>query len=153
MAQKQPFAFDPKQFADMFKFQEYSKMFDMSAMPTMDLSALAKAQQKNVAAMIDANKVALDGYKAVCEKQTDLFDQALAKVKSDLEALKTDAMNAESAKDGVAKLQAAVEQAFADAKEVAEMAQQANSTAFDILKSRAEDAIAEVQAEVQKHTA
>ncbi|MEL6477112.1 MAG: phasin family protein [Pseudomonadota bacterium] len=129
-----PFAF--------FKLQDFDQFFDPKA--------FTKAQEKNVAALIEANRAALEGYQAVFARQTALFEEAVSKTKADLAAFKPEALTQEAATAKMAEMKEMAEKSFADMKEVVDMAQTAQRKAFEILQARAEEAMAEVKAEAEK---
>ncbi|MEM0923924.1 MAG: phasin family protein [Pseudomonadota bacterium] len=125
-----------------FQLPEFEQFFDPSA--------LTKAQEKNMEALIEANRIALDGYKAVFARQTALFEEAVAKTKADLAAFKPEALTQEAATEKLNEMKALTEKAFADVKDVVDLAQTAQRKAFEVLQARAEEVMAEMKAEVEK---
>ena len=77
MADKFPFAFDFNAMTDALKMPAFEK-FMPKDMPSFDFAAIQDAQQKNVAALVEANKAAYAGYSAVAKRQTELFEAAIA---------------------------------------------------------------------------
>ncbi len=72
-----PFSFKPN--LDMTKIMAE---FRLPAMP--DMTELAKAQQKNLEAITAANKVALEGARAVAERHMEIVQQSVAEMQTDL---------------------------------------------------------------------
>lgn len=148
-----PFAFDAEQFKAMFKMPEFDKMFEQAKMPGIDFDAMIAAQQKNVSAFVEANKVALAGYQSIFVRQTALVEESLAKAKDRLSELQSQPMTAEQMQKNADSLKAQFEQALADVRELADMAQKANTEAFDIVKARVEEVVAEMKAATDKPAA
>ena len=141
MADKFPFAFDLGAMKDMFKA------------PTFDMTAIQDAQQKNFAALVEANKTALAGYRALYQRQVELFENAVADTRTRFDAAQGKPVSIETAHENYETLKAAFEKAIADLKDMAEMANDANTQAFDIVKTRAEEALAEMKLAAEKMAA
>lgn len=137
---KEMFSFEASKLSDMFKMPEMGKM------PGFDLDKMVEAQQKNVTALVEANKVALAGYQDLYKKQVALFEATLAATKDQMSEIQGQPLTAETATKSIEQLKAAFEKALADVKELAEMAQKANAGAFDIVKARMEEVMAELKA-------
>jgi phasin family protein len=136
-----PFAFD----ADKVK-----ELFTAAKLPGVDADAVMAAQQKNVEALIEANKVVIAGYQDLYKRQVALFEAAVAETKDQLAQVQGQPLTADQATQNVDALKAAFEKAAADVKELAELAQKANTGAFEIVKARAEEAVAEFKAAAEK---
>jgi phasin family protein len=146
--QKFPFAF-PTDFGD-FGADKLKDMFNFAKLPGVDTDAMMAAQQKNVDAMIEANKVIAAGYQDLYKRQIALFEAAVAQAKDKLAEVQGQAPTAEQATQNVEAMKAAFEKAASDVKELAEVAQKANTGAFEIVKARAEEAVAEFKAAAEK---
>lgn len=140
MTDKFPFAFDFGAMTDAFKT------------PAFDFSAMQEAQQKNLAALINANKTAMMGYQEIYKRQQAHFETALADVKNRMSDLQGQPMTVESASQNFEDMKTAFEAALTDLKDVAELAQTANMQAFEILKERGEEVLGELKAATEtKH--
>ena len=140
MSDKFPFAFDISAMTDAFK------------MPAFDLSAMQDAQQKNVEAFVNANKAAISGYQEIYKRQQSLFEATLADVKTRVSDLQGQPMTVETATQNFEDMKTAFEKALTDLKEVADLAQNANMQAFEILKARGEEVLGELKAAAEaKH--
>ena len=151
MADKFPFAFDFNAMTDALKMPAFEK-FMPKDMPSFDFAAIQDAQQKNVAALVEANKAAYAGYSAVAKRQTELFEAAIAQTKDRVNALQGQAMTTETAQANYETLKTAIEKAMGDLQEVAEMAKNANEDAFGIIKARADEVMAEIKDVTEKYT-
>ena len=134
MTDKFPFAFDLGAMTEAFKT------------PAFDMSAFQETQQKNLTALVDANKTALSGYQAIYKRQQELLTNAMADAKTTASDLQGQPMTVETATQNFEAMKTAFEKAVSEVKDVADMAQSANLEAFEILKARGEEILAEFQA-------
>ena len=144
-AQNFPFAFPLTFDADKLK-----ELFSAAKLPGVDADAVLAAQQKNVDALIEANQVVIAGYQDLYKRQVALFEAAVTETKDKLTQVQGQPLTADQATQNVDALKAAFEKAATDVKELAELAQKANTGAFEIVKTRAEEAAAEFKAAAEK---
>ena len=149
MADKFPFAFDFNAMTDAMKMPAFEK-FMPKDMPSIDFAAIQDAQQKNMAALVEANKTAYAGYSAIAKRQTERCEAAVAETKDRVNALQGQAMTTETAQANFETLKTAIEKAMGDLNEVAEMAKTANEDAFGIIKARADEVMAEIKTVSEK---
>ena len=149
-AQKFPFAFDPEQFSgqlkEMFKAPDFTQLFGNAQIPAVNTEAILAAQKKNVAALVEMNKIALAGYQDIFKRQAALVEAAVAEARDKIETMQGQPLTAEQAQANLEETKAAVEKALANARELAEMAQNTNTSAFDVVKARFDEAVAEFKA-------
>ncbi|MEM6549518.1 MAG: TIGR01841 family phasin [Pseudomonadota bacterium] len=162
MANQFPFAFDPDAMKDMFKMPEMDKLFDMTKMPEFDkffdmskmpmanMGDIVELQQKNLNAVVEANKVAVAGYQDLYKRQMSIFEEGLAKAKDQLAEMQGQPLTAEQASKNMETMKVTFEKGLEDVRELAEMAQKANSEAFEIVKARFEEVMAEFKAAADK---
>lgn len=150
MADKFPFAFDMTAMTDAMKVPAFDK-FMPKDFPAFDMTAFQDAQQKNLTALVEANKAAYAGYTAIAKRQTELFEAAIAETKDRIGALQGQAMTVETAQQNYETLKTAIEKAMTDLKEVTEMAKTANEDAFGIIKARADEVFAEFKEVAEKY--
>jgi phasin family protein len=143
-AEKFPFAFDAEKVKEMFKGMK---------MPMVDMDAFVSAHQKNFDAMVEANKVMFAGYQAVAKRQAALVEAAIADTKDKFAALQGQPMTADQAAKNAEAVKVGFEKAVADVRELAEMAQKANTGAFEVVKARIDEAVAEFKAAADKMAA
>jgi len=147
-AQNFPFAFPLA-----FDAEKLKELFGAASLPGVDADAVLAAQQKNMEALIEANQVVIAGYQDLYKRQVALFEAAVAETKDKLAGFQGQALTADQATRNVEALKAAFEKAATDVKELAELAQKANAGAFEIVKARAEEAVAEFQTAAEKAAA
>ena len=146
-----PFVFDAEKMRDMFKMPEFDKMFEQ--MPHFDFDVLMKAQQKNVQALIEANKTAMAGYQEIYRRQVALVEEHIARAKDQIAEMQNQPMSAESGSKAMEELKETLDKVTGDLRELAELAQKANTEAFDIVKARFEEGLAEFKSAADKMTA
>ena len=137
--------FDPAKFADMFKTMDVTKMFDPSAFKGFDQSALFAAQQKNMDAMITAQKTAAAGYQDLFEKQVEIFQETMKAAQAQISELSKSEPGAAAASRQAELTSKAFETAVANAKDLAEAAQKANADAYEIVKARIDASVKELK--------
>ena len=142
--EKFPFAFD----ADKVK-----EMFTAAKLPVVDAEAMIAAQQKNMDAFVAANKVVFAGYQDVFKRQMALAEAAFAQAKDKFAEMQAQPLTVEQATANVEAMKTAFEKAAADAKELADLAQKANTGAFEIVKARFDEAVIEFKAAAEKAAA
>ncbi|MEL6267397.1 MAG: TIGR01841 family phasin [Pseudomonadota bacterium] len=142
MQDKFPFA-DFEKMTEMFKMPELEKMFDTSTMPSMDV--VVKAQEKNLNAAIEANKVAIAGYQSVYKRQLAMVEEGMAAVKDAMGDFQGQPMTADQAQKNMDAARVAFEKAVKDMQELTELSQKASTEAFEVIKARFEEAVTEFQ--------
>ena len=147
-AQNFPFAFPLT-----FDADKLTEMFGAAKLPGVDTDAVLAAQKKNVEALIEANQVVIAGYQDLYKRQVALFEAAVAETKDKLSQPQGQPLSADQASQSVEAMKTAFEKAAADVKELAEVAQKANTGAFEIVKARAEEAAAEFKTAAEKAAA
>ena len=144
-AQNFPFAFPLT-----FDADKLTEMFGAAKLPGVDTDAMLAAQQKNVEALIEANQVVIAGYQDLYKRQVALFEAAVAETKDKLAQVQGQTPTADQASQNVEAMKTAFEKAATDVKELAEVAQKANTGAFEIVKARAEEAVVEFKTAAAK---
>lgn len=130
--------FDPTKF-------DLSGMMNTVKLPGVDVQALMAAQAKNIEALTQANKAAIDGMQALAKRQMEILNQTMtetAKVVSTMSPL-GDPRDKAAQQTELAK--AAFEQAIANMRELAEMVQKSNREAADIITQRVSAGLEEVK--------
>ncbi|MEM7743061.1 MAG: TIGR01841 family phasin [Pseudomonadota bacterium] len=150
MSDKFPFAFDFGAMTDSFPTMD---KFFKTDFPAFDFGVFQEAQQKNMKALIEANKTAVNGYQALYKRQAELFEAAVAEAKDRFSGVQGQPMTAENAAENFESMKSAFEKNLGDLKEIAELAQAANTGAFDIIKARTEEAFAEMKDAAEKMAA
>ena len=145
MFDKNLFAFDAEKFAEVFKTADMTKMFEGAKMPGFDAQAIFASQQKNMEALVEANKAAAAGYQDLFKKQVAIAEATMSAAQAQLSELKMDSLSAEGAQKQADLMKEGFEKAVANLSELADTAKKANSEALEIVQARVQAAIEEMK--------
>jgi phasin family protein len=137
---------DPK---PPFDFGEISKRLSEFKIPEFDWHGLMAAQQKNWAALGQANKVWLEGTQKVMRREVELLQTALAEAaEASKDMMKEgDARGAAEKRLDLAKT--SFEKAIGNIRELSEAASKANQEALDVMQKRAVEGFDEIKAMIK----
>lgn len=134
--------------------EDIAKMFGgmrPAAMP--DTDALMAAHKRNLETLTAANRVAMDSTQAIVRRNMEIMQQTMAELGETMRSM----TSADSAQDRATRqadmLRRAYERTVANARELGDMIQHANTEAMSVLNGRVVEAIDEVRAMVEKSKA
>ena len=134
---------------DPFNFKpqmDMTKIFAEVRLPAMpDMTELAKAQQKNLEAIAAANKVALEGARAVAERHMEIVQQSVAEMQDAMRSLASPGDAQEQAAKRAEMAKAAYERAVGQMQELADLIQKSSGEALSMLHKRFAEAMEEVK--------
>ena len=133
MLDPKTFSFDVEKMTEFFKQNDFTKHLANMKMPGLDAEALVKAQQKNMDALVEANKAAAAGYQDLFKKQIAIFEETMAEAQKQMKSFDATKIDAETAKAQGELAKAAFEKALANMQALAESAQKANADAYEIV--------------------
>lgn len=110
-------------------------------------AAMHEAQQRNVGALLAANRTVLAGYQDVYASLVERCAARVAEARDRVEAMHGLPLDAGTTARHIAEASATFERAMADLRGLSEMAKGATADAFAILRRRTEEALAEWRAE------
>lgn len=139
------FSFDVEKMTEYFKQNDFSKQLASMKVPGVDTEAMFAAQQKNMDALVEANKAAAAGYQDLFNKQISIFEETMAEARKHLQSFDATKIDPESTKAQGDLVRAAFEKALANMQALAETAQKANSDAYDIVAARIRESVAELR--------
>ena len=134
---------DPFSFKPNLDITKIMTEFRMPAMP--DMMELAKAQQKNLDAITAANKVALEGARAVAERHMEIVQQSVAEMQDAMRSMASPGDMQEQAAKRADMAKAAYERAAAQMQELADLIQKSSGEALSVLQKRFTEAMEEVK--------
>lgn len=123
---------------------DIQKIIAQFKIPGVDVAKIAESQQKDIAAVVEANKRAYEGFRALAERQSEMLKeamtewQAVMKEMSAKDPAETAAKQADFAKR-------AFEKALANMRELAEMAAKSQTEAWDVVHQRFQENLAELR--------
>jgi len=119
-----------------FGFPDFSQMLEQMQMPGVDLSRMAEDARKNMEAVQEANQAVAAGWQNLAEKQAEMFREAMERWQSSMTPPSGDDASmekqAEHAREGF-------ERALENMRELAEIASESQSKAFEIMRVRFEE--------------
>ena len=139
------FSFDVEKLTDFFKQSDFTKQLASMKLPGVDPEALMSAQQKNMNALVEANKAAAAGYQDLFKKQMQIFEETMAEAKRQVASFDATKIDADRAKAQGELFKAAFEKALANMKALAESAQKANADAYDLVTARLRESMGELR--------
>jgi phasin family protein len=125
----------------MNAFTPFEKMFT----PKFDLSALATVQQRNFEAFAAAGQIMVTGVESLIKRQTELFEAQSALVKEVFTGGKLP-MDMQKQSDFMREQ---TSKALTDAQELTTIAATTAKDAFEVLRKRTEEGVAELTAIAQ----
>jgi phasin family protein len=137
--------FDPNTYMEIMKQNDMTKMFDTKAFPGFDTEALTEAQKKNVQAIVDANRVASEGYQALFKKQVEVLQGGIAQMSDAMKDASTQPMTAEGYEKRMEMAKAHFEKSVAVFNELSESARKANEDAIAIIQARFSEGVEEMK--------
>lgn len=137
--------FDPNTYVEMMKNADMTKMFEGAKMPGFDTEALTDAQKKNVQAIVDANRVAAEGYQSLFKKQVEVMQASVAELTDTMKEANTQPMSTEGVEKRVEMAKTQFEKGVAAFTEMSEAARKANEDAFGIIRARFTEGVAEIK--------
>jgi phasin family protein len=144
MLDPKTFSFDVDKMTEFFKQNDFTKLLANMKMPGVDADAVVKAQQKNMDALVEANKAAAAGYQDLFKKQIAIFEETMAEAQRQMQSFDAAKID-ERAKAQAELAKAAFEKALANMQALAESAQKANAEAYEIVSARIRESIDELK--------
>lgn len=132
-----------------FDHMDISKMFSKFSVPGVDWQEVMASQQKNIAALTEANQRLMEGAQAVMQQQSQIMTQAMAELTSASQDLMKEGDPQASAQKRFDLAKSSFETAVANMRELAEVAGQSNSEAMEIINKRAAVAFEEIKTLIQ----
>lgn len=140
-------AFLDQDFGEMFDFRKVWAQFQL---PGVDGQALIEIQRKNIEAVTQANRIALEGAQAVVQRQSEIARQAMDEMAKALQEVSA----AGTAEERVAKQTEFAKQGFEttlkNIRELAEMGSKSNTEAFELINKRVSESFDELGTSLQE---
>jgi len=121
------------------------KMLGDFKIPGVDMQSLMSAQEKNIAALKQANQHAAEGLKALAKRQMEMMQQVMQGAASAAQQVAASSGPKEAAAKQAEVAKAAFEQAVANMREMAELVSKSSSQAFEVITQRAAEGLEELK--------
>lgn len=134
---------DPKQ---PFDFADLSRRLGDLKFPEIDWQELMAAQQKNWAALGEANKVWLEGTQKVVQREVEILQNALEEAAEASRDMMKEGDARAAAEKRLDLAKSSFEKALSNIREISEAATRANQDALDVIQKRAIEGFDEIKA-------
>ena len=121
-----------KSTAGEMPFFDFTKLMSQFRLPGVDFAALVDRERKNIEALAEANRIALEGWQALVRRQAEILQETMKKVVTNAGQEDAVKKRADLAKEGF-------EKALANMRELAEMATKSQKEAFEVVRKRIEE--------------
>ncbi len=145
----------PQPLFDMSKFmkevdpgkmmEEFSKMLKQYNLPGVDMDSLMASQKKNLEALTQANRVALEGMQAVAKRQAEILQETMNEASKAVDVLSKAGSPTEVAAKQAELAKDAFERALANMRELAEMVAKSNEEATSTINARISATLDEIK--------
>jgi len=133
----------PTPFLPDFDFKKL--LGDMKLPAAPDMEAVLAAHKRNLEALTEANRVALEGAQAVARRHMEILQSTMSGLTETLKDLSTTGTPTSRAAKQTELLKQAYENAVANTKELGDLIQKSNAEAMSKLNTRVSEAMTEMQ--------
>lgn len=131
-------------------FMDVNQLLEQLKVPGVDVSAILQARQKDIEALVTANRRAYEGMQLLGQRQTEMLHEAMV----EWQAATKDIMSAQSPAASASKQaelgKQAVEKALANMRELAEMATKSQTHAWEVVNRRFHENLEELKNLMQR---
>jgi phasin family protein len=125
---------------------DFSKLFSEMKVPAMpDMEAVLATHKRNLEALSEANRLALEGAQAVARRHYEILQSTMASMTESLKSLSVTEAPASRAAKQADMLKLAYENAVANTRELGDLIQKSNAEAMQTLNSRFSEAMTEIK--------
>ncbi len=130
---------------------DIKKMLAGMKLPAMpDMEAVLTAYKRNIEALTEANRAALEGAQAVARRHMEIMQETMAGLSKTLKELSSTEGSSNRAVRQTELLKKAYETAVANTKELSELIQKSNTEALGKLNQRISEAMSEMKTLLEK---
>ncbi len=115
-------------------FFDFIKLLEQYKLPGVDFTALVDREQKNIEALVQANKIAFQGWQALVRRQSEILQETMTHAIASAHKQDATKNRADIAKQGF-------EKALDNMRELAEMAAKSQKEAFDVVRKQVDENI------------
>ena len=117
---------------------DFDELLGQFQLPGVDMDQLVEQGRKNIEAVQQANQAVIDGWQAITEKQADVFRESM----EGLQKTMSEGLSGSISGDGERRAELAregFETALENVRQLAEIAADSQSKAFEIMRQRFEE--------------
>lgn len=131
-----------------FPFGDVTALMSQFKMPGIDMTAIVEARRKDIESLVETNQAVFASMQALAGKQTEMLNEAMQGMQDAAKNMAGGKGMADSGKQ-TEVVRKAFEKTLADMKELAEMAQHAQSDTMARITQRANLQMQDIKALVQ----
>ena len=132
--------FNPSKLAE-----EFSKAAGQYKLPGIDMEALVDSQKRNIEALAAANKTAVEGMQTIYRRQAEIMRQMMEEATTAVEQLGKSGTPQEVAARQADLVKDAYGRAFANMRELAELAAKSSNEACETINTRIAESLDEIK--------
>ncbi|MSO93137.1 MAG: phasin family protein [Rhodospirillales bacterium] len=132
--------FNPSKLAE-----EFSKAAGQYKLPGMNMEAIVDSQKRNIEALAAANKTAIEGMQTIYRRQAEIMRQMMDQATAAVEQFGKSGTPQEVAAKQADFLKDAYGKAFANMRELAELATKSSNEACETINSRISESLDEMK--------
>lgn len=137
----------PQSFLPEFDIKKL--MGDMKLPPMPDMETVLAAYKRNLEALTEANRVALEGAQTVARRHMEIMQSTMSGLSSTMKELSATQTPATRAAKQAALLRKAYEDAVSNTQELGDLIKKSNAEAMNKLNQRFSEAMSEMQTLLQ----
>ena len=142
--------FSTAAFKNPFADFDFTKVAGEFKIPTVDVESFVETGRKNFAAMTTASTAAVESFKAIAQRQGDMFRSAMEDFSKHGSEVLAAATIEEKAAKQIDFAKKSYELAVANTKELADLYTKGHTEAFETLSARVAELTEEVKAAIAK---
>lgn len=134
-------------------FFDMTKAFGEFRLPGLDVEAVVATQQKNLEALTQANQLAVEGVRALAQRQAEIAQKAFAEASALVREWTQPGAPEERLARNVEAAKQAFETGLATARELNELTTKASTDVFSVITRRMSQGFDEMRLYAKKHIA
>lgn len=127
------------------ELMDFGSIADQFKLPGVDSKVFIEGHKRNLEAMTEANRVAIEGAQALAQRQVEIMRQTVDEATKAITELAKPGKPEEKLAAQTALVKEAYEMALANVRELTEMSAKSNSEAADVLTHRFADGLDEIK--------
>jgi phasin family protein len=133
-------------------FLDVTKAFGDLRLPGFDVEAVVATQRKNFEALTQANHLAVEGVRALAQRQVEIAQQAFEEASTLFRAWTQPGAPEDRLTKNVEAAKQAFEKSLANASELNELTTKTSTDVFSVIARRVSEGFDEVRLYTKKHT-
>ncbi len=133
-------------------FFDVTKAFGDFHLPGLDVEAIVATQRKNLEALAQANQLAVEGIRALAQRQAEIAQQALDEASTLVREWTRPAAPEERLTKNVEVAKQSFEKGLAHVRELSELTTKASTDVFGIIARRVSEGFDEARLYAKKHS-